>query len=105
LHVVADATFLRRADRDAFRALAAKERARLVILDCAAPLDALRHRVAARLEARHDASEATLEVLDEQLRRRESLTAEERRSTIEIDTAADVDVEALRRRLLGPPSD
>ena len=62
--VVVDAAFLRRAERDAFRHLAASEGVGFAILACDAPIDELRRRVAAR---QGDASEATLAVLEKQL--------------------------------------
>ncbi len=62
--VVVDAAFLRRAERDGFRHLAAREGVPFAILACTAPVEELRRRIAAR---KGDASEATLAVLDKQL--------------------------------------
>jgi hypothetical protein len=73
--VIVDAAFLKRAERDDFRRLAANNDAPFDILACAAPLEELRRRVAAR---RGDASEATLAVLDRQLEWVEPVAAEER---------------------------
>jgi predicted kinase len=61
--VIVDAAFLRRAERDAFRALAAELGVGFEILYCSAPAAELRQRVSSR---RGDASEATTEVLDKQ---------------------------------------
>ncbi|MGE5465800.1 MAG: AAA family ATPase [Ignavibacteria bacterium] len=73
--VIVDAAFLKRAERDAFRRLAANNDAPFAILACEAPLPELRHRLEAR---RSDASEATVAVLDRQLEWIEPLDADER---------------------------
>ncbi len=62
--VVVDAAFLKRSERDNFRALAARRGVRFAILACAAPVSELQRRLQAR---RGDASEATVEVLEKQL--------------------------------------
>jgi aminoglycoside phosphotransferase family enzyme/predicted kinase len=72
--VVVDATFLRRTEREAFRALAEHLGAPFVILDFRAPLAVLRARVAARHSRGDDASEADLTVLERQIAAREPLT-------------------------------
>ncbi|HEY9182029.1 MAG TPA: AAA family ATPase, partial [Gammaproteobacteria bacterium] len=60
---IVDATFLRRADRQAFREIAAAHGARFVILDCTASKAELERRIVARASSARDASEATLAVL------------------------------------------
>jgi aminoglycoside phosphotransferase family enzyme/predicted kinase len=72
--VIVDAAFLRRRERDAFRALAAARTLPFAILFCDAPAAELRQRVAAR---RGDASEATVAVLERQLGWLEPLDAAE----------------------------
>ncbi len=62
--VIVDAAFLKRAEREEFRRLAADRGAPFSILACAAPIDELRRRLAGR---QGDASEATPEVLRRQL--------------------------------------
>lgn len=72
--VILDAAFLKRSERDDFRALAAARGARFAILACTAPVDELQRR----LLARHgDASEATVEVLEKQLDWMEPLGGDE----------------------------
>jgi len=73
--VIVDAAFLRRAERSDFRALAATRGLRCVILACEAPVDELRRRLRQR---QNDASEATVEVLEQQLGWMEPLTDDER---------------------------
>ncbi len=83
---VVDATFLQRARRDAFRALASQMRVPFLILDFAAPEPILRERVARRLGSATDASEADLAVLERQLATREALAPEEAAVAIRINT-------------------
>lgn len=71
---IVDAAFLKRAERDAFRALAARLGAPCVILAPTAPPDELARRIAAR---QNDASEATVAVLQQQLRTFEPLAPDE----------------------------
>jgi aminoglycoside phosphotransferase family enzyme/predicted kinase len=73
--VIVDAAFLRRAERDRFRALAARRGIPFEIIACAAPVAALRQRLAARSG---DASEATAAVMESQLAWFEPLADDER---------------------------
>jgi aminoglycoside phosphotransferase family enzyme/predicted kinase len=77
--VIVDAAFLKRAERDAFRRLAANNDVPFAILACAAPVAELQRRIEAR---RGDASEATLAVLDKQLTWIEALGEDERRYAV-----------------------
>lgn len=76
--VVVDAAFLKAAERNAFHALAIKMNAAFGILAPQASAAELRTRILARLAQGHDASEATLEVLAQQMTTIESLNATER---------------------------
>ena len=75
--VVVDGTFLHRADRDHFRALAGRFHADFAILAPQATPAQLRQRVQARSALGQDASDATLEVLEQQLQELEPLAADE----------------------------
>jgi aminoglycoside phosphotransferase family enzyme/predicted kinase len=75
--VIVDATFLKRADRDAFRVLARETGAAFNILAPHAPTEVLRDRILARNALQRDASEATLEVLEHQLQTLEPLGQDE----------------------------
>jgi uncharacterized protein len=86
--VVVDATFLKRAQRDAFRHLAAQLNVPFTILEFCACAETLRRRVAQRSAQADDASEADLAVLHGQFAALEPLTAEERASALTIDTEA-----------------
>jgi aminoglycoside phosphotransferase family enzyme/predicted kinase len=76
--VIVDAAFLKRADRDAFRALAAGSGAAFEILAPQASPEQLHERILARSALGLDASEATLDVLAQQMRTMEPLQADER---------------------------
>jgi len=75
--VVVDATFLKRAQRDLLRGVARELDVPFAIADCPAPVAVLRERVARRLEEGRDASEATVDVLEQQLASEEPLGADE----------------------------
>jgi len=75
--VIVDAAFLRRAEREQFRALARDLRAPFLIASCRAPEAALRSRVARREAAVSDASEAGVSVLESQLAAQEPLGDDE----------------------------
>lgn len=75
--VVVDAAFLRHAERDRFRRLAAERGVPFEILAPQASLQVLRERILARQQQGLDASEATLAVLAQQMQWIEPLTAEE----------------------------
>jgi predicted kinase len=76
-HVVLDATFLRRAQRDAACGLATARGLRFVILDFDLDAATLRERVSARAARGDDASDAGLDALTEQLRNCEPLAVDE----------------------------
>lgn len=82
--VIVDATFLKADQRQQFSELAAEEGVRFAILDFAADPAVLRQRVAARMTAGGDASDAGLEVLEKQLATAQSLTAAERKFIVEM---------------------
>ncbi|MCU0926416.1 MAG: AAA family ATPase [Hydrogenophaga sp.] len=76
--VLVDAAFLRAAERAAFAALAQAAGVPFHILACEAPLAVLRQRISERQARGNDASEATAEVLEQQLGWLEPLTTDER---------------------------
>ncbi len=97
--VLVDATFLQRAQRDAFRALAAELGLPFAILAFEAPPALLRARVQQRAAAGGDASEADLAVLEAQLVAREALESTELARTLVIDSGTAPDWAALLPRL------
>ena len=80
-----DAAFLKRTEREAFRALAEKLNVPFFILDFRAPLAILRRRVTERYGRGNDASEADLAVLEQQIAWREPLTRAEMAASLVVD--------------------
>ena len=96
--VIVDAAFLRRAERDAFRALAAELHVPFTILHCTAREERLRERVAARTSSGADPSEADVAVLERQLQHREPLAGDECAFVIEAPTDDSVNALSLCER-------
>lgn len=94
--IVVDAASLRRSERDAMRAVAARHRAPFTLLVCQAPLPVLQARLRARQAAGHDASDATPEVLSQQQQWAEWPTADEAGDTLTLDTDGSLDEVAQR---------
>lgn len=84
--VVADASFLKGADRRLFSDLAARGGYHFVILACEADPSVLARRIEERDRRHVDASDADLKILTEQQQRAEPLTAAERLRTITVNT-------------------
>lgn len=101
--VLVDATFIRRARRAPFIALAESLGVPWRILAFDAPPEVLRERVRRRHAAGGDASEADVAVLDSQLAQREPLTPDEACHALRIDTTTAVDWARWRSALPGPP--
>ena len=94
--VVVDATFLKRWQRDLFRRQANTQSIPFVILDVTAPEAVLRARIATRLAAGSDASEADQAVLSRQHAQSEALTADESSALLRIDTSRADEATTLR---------
>jgi aminoglycoside phosphotransferase family enzyme/predicted kinase len=75
--MIVDATFLRRAERDAFAELAKTIRVPFTILACSAPLPVLRERIERRAASGADPSEADAQVLERLRAVAEPLSAQE----------------------------
>ncbi len=99
--VIVDAAFLKAAERDAFRQLAATAAVPFSILDCHADAAVLRQRVASRHARADDASEADIDVLERQLADAEPLAPGERDGVIDIDTTRPVNIAAVAAVWLG----
>jgi predicted kinase len=87
LNIIVDAAFLDAADRELFRALAERLGAHHFIVSCQADPTALARRVLERSAQRRDPSDATLEVLDHQLRRVKPFEPSEQAHVIAVATA------------------
>jgi predicted kinase len=97
--VIVDATFGQRAERLRFGQLAARLGVPVQLLECRAPADILRQRIARRRAASDDASEADERVLDWQLQHFQAVGADEAMATEVVDTAAAGFVDALAAKL------
>ena len=95
--VLVDATFMKRAHRQPFRELAARQGVPFILLDCTADPTLLRERVAARRQRGDDAAEADVEVLERQLQYDEPPAADEN----PLQTHGDGDLEQLRAAIVG----
>ena len=99
--VLVDATFLSRAQRAPFLALAEALHCPYRILALQAPMPLLRERINARGSAGQDASDADLDVLGLQIAQCEPLTEAEHRSAVFLNTAAPMQIEAVLARITG----
>jgi uncharacterized protein len=97
--VILDATFLRRSEREQFRALAESLGVSFVICDFPADEATCRQRIRRRMQEKADASEATEAVLDRQLRMREPLSDQERNLALRFEPERPPAMEAVLRRL------
>jgi aminoglycoside phosphotransferase family enzyme/predicted kinase len=93
---IVDAAFLRRAERNAFRHLAAGIRAPFVIVACRAPDQVLRERLARRAADAREPSEAGVAVLEAQHRFEEPLAADELAAAVDAGSPALADQIAAR---------
>lgn len=75
--VIVDATFLKSEQRALFQTVAKNQQARFVILDFQTTEKELKRRILQRQQLGQDASEATLDVLQEQIKTAQSLTISE----------------------------
>ncbi|OGR88938.1 MAG: hypothetical protein A2992_06840 [Elusimicrobia bacterium RIFCSPLOWO2_01_FULL_59_12] len=87
-NVIVDATFLKRESRGRFQELAYDCDADFAILDFRADEETLRRRIRQRIREQQDASEADLQVVDDQIRTHQDITNEEKPFVIAVDTEA-----------------
>jgi hypothetical protein len=86
--VLIDAAFLQSRQRELFAELAAEKQVGFVILDFHAPELELKRRISERQQSGNDASEATLAVLEHQLKTAQAFSVTELARVIHIDTCA-----------------
>lgn len=99
--VIADATFAERWQRDLLTGLALRRGVPWLILDFRVPETTLRKRVAERAAGGGDPSEATLAVLERQIRSDQPLGDDERASALEIDARGEPGPDAALHLLNG----
>ena len=100
--VIADATFVERWQRDLIRTQARRQGVPWLILDFRVPEATLRKRIAERTDRGGDPSEATLAVLEHQLRADRPLEDDERARALEIDTGGAPEPDRVLRVLEDP---
>ncbi len=92
---IVDATFLKREQRQLFHELAQQSGVPFVILHFYADESLLRQWISERLKSGKDASEATIEVLEHQLKTEQTLSNDEADHIINIDSGLDNAAELL----------
>lgn len=85
--VILDATYLKRAERDAARDIARSGGWRCIVLSCQATPEELRRRVAHRFHSGQDAAEADLRVLEQQYQWVEEIAGDEAAVVLRTDAA------------------
>ncbi len=100
---VADATFLKQAERERFMRLAIELSVPFVILHAEAPESTLRERIVDRAQSGADVSDANLAVLEGQQRAAEPLSEREARFLVRVDTARTIDIADLIERIESSP--
>ncbi|MBL1261868.1 MAG: AAA family ATPase [Thiotrichaceae bacterium] len=90
--VIIDATFLKQAQRQQFKAVAKGLKVPFIILHFHAEEALLRQWIIERNEKREDPSEAGISVLEHQIRTQEPLNEDERLNTVTIDSGKEVDI-------------
>jgi len=99
LSVIIDASFLQATKRERFRALANRSGAACVIVSCEADPMTLSRQVTERAARGGDPSDATLAVLETQLREIEPFTPDEQASVIVVDTRTPNAVQRVSREI------
>lgn len=97
--VLIDAAFLQAGQRDLFQNLANQKQVKFLILDFSAPEAELKQRIIQRQQSGNDASEATLVVLEHQLKTAQALSDMELKNTIRVDSCATDAFEILLKQL------
>ncbi len=97
-HVVLDAAFLKKEQRQAARRVAADLGVDSVLVCADAPVDVLRARIEKRATLKDEASEADLAVLEHQLGTAAEPLSDE--GALVVDTSSDVDIEELVKTIL-----
>ena len=98
--VVVDAANLRRDERELFIAAGREHTADIAIVQCVAPLEVLKRRVAGRAATGADASEATVSLLDRQPAYWEPFSGDEQSHVVVVDTTAAESIEGALQTLV-----
>jgi len=93
--VIVDACFLQHETRHAFYILAVELQVSFIIVDFQASEAILKQRILTRAEDKNEPSEADIQVLHSQLNKYVQLNAQEKKSTIVVDTENEVQIDAI----------
>ena len=99
-NVIVDASFLDRAERNRFRALAEKVGSDFLIVSVSAAREELHRRLDSRQHESADSSEADVAVLRYQLEHADTIDVDERHCTIDVATDQPFDIDRLAIRVL-----
>jgi len=102
--VIVDAAFLGESQRRRFADLARTMRVPFAIIDCQAPVAILRARIAQRLEAQRDASEADLQALERLSAAAQPLRCDELAQAIPVEAGRPLPPASLAQRWLDVPA-
>ncbi|MDO9103754.1 MAG: AAA family ATPase [Methylovulum sp.] len=100
---IVDATFLQTEQRQQFKDLAVQCGVTFVILDFQAGEQVLMERINRRLTQQNDASEATVEILRQQLRSAQPLSADEQSYSVSIDAGSEHALTTLLEQIVCGP--
>jgi aminoglycoside phosphotransferase family enzyme/predicted kinase len=101
LSALVDATFLRRSQRQMFRALARELGRPFVILDLQASREELLRRLSLRQQQEGEASEADTAIMERQLASRDPLDEEEQSEALAVASGEPLPLEQLSKRMRG----
>ena len=93
--VIVDATFLKQQQRQLFQVLALEKEVPYHIVHCHANYETMCQRIINRQQSEQDASEADLNVLDQQIQRQQCLTQDELDFSIDLDTNSGINPEQV----------
>ena len=93
--VIVDATFLKQQQRQLFQVLAQEKEVPYRIVHCHANYETMCQRIINRQQSEQDASEADLNVLDQQIQRQQCLTQDELGFCIDLDTNSGINPEQV----------
>ena len=94
-----DATFLNSNKRHDFLSLSARLHIPCIILDFFAPIELLEKWLVERSREGHDASDADIAILNQQIKERSPLTNHEKGISIRINTSQEVDIKSLEEQI------
>ena len=97
--VIVDATFLKKAQRQTFQYLASQKHVPYLILDVFASKSIMRDRVSQREKNQSDVSDATVTVLEDQIRHQEFFALEEKPFVIRIQNDETFNPDGLKEEL------